>query len=487
MKKIIYGFLGLMAMGFVACDDNDLPNPTPPVNSQDYVLDDIYVENQLLLEQYNLADLNAQDEQIFVALIQPELPTGYSYDLNLEISADHFETVASVPVKAEYHGPLEHDPIPWYFYINPDDLQGAIYSGISKTGQPLNLEVRYQVLTVNGNQTAYVGNPENDENYYGPFSMYVIPYEMTVVIEENYYLIGSMTDPSWDLGAAIKFNHEGEDQYSNPVFSLEVEITEAQASSLSDDGWWWKIIPQSTYESQNWDGTVIGVKTDGDTAIDGSLIDSDSQAGRMAEAGTYILTINMEEMIYNFAPVVKSLYVPGNTNNWSFTTLLPLADADTDTYTGYVGVTGGFKFTIEPDWDGPNYGAGEAEGELSDTGDNLEMGENGLYYFDVNLPSLTYTATAISTIGVIGDGTPGGWDEDTALNPNSDFTVWSGVVNFTEGSFKFRMNNAWDLNLGGYQLNLTQNGSDLTSPGTGRYEVILNLGSYPYSCRLVAQ
>ena len=485
MKKYLYAFMGLITLGIVACDDDNLPNPAPPVNSQDVILSNVTLENALLYDEYDLASLNANDELIYVASILPELADGYSYKANVEISIDDFEHYTNVPA-IMVDETLDNNDFPaWKMFINPDALQGAIYSGISKTGQPLELQVRYQIMTVKGNQTAYIGNPDNDQNFYGPFKINVIPYEMTLVIEENYYLIGSMQ--GWSLANGIKFNHEGDDQYANPIFTLEVTITETQASSLDDNGWWWKIIPESTYSAQDWNGTVIGVTVDGSTDIDGILIDNNAQSGRMAEAGTYILTINMEEMIYNFAPVVEFLYVPGATNGWSFTTLLP-SNGTGANYSGYVGVTGGLKFTTDTSWaDDATFGAGDEAGVLTNPGSDITEDPNGLYYFNVDLENMTYSSTLIETIGVIGDGTPGGWDSDTALEPNDDFTIWSGVVNFTTGKFKFRMNNAWDLNLGGYELNLTQDGSDIPTPGEGKYEVILNLGTYPYQCRLIAQ
>ena len=472
--------MGLMAFGLAACDDDNLPNPPGQSNEQDPVLSSVSVSGRLTQSQYDLESLNASRTNIAIASVSaPDLAEGYSLKAAVEISNDGFANAVSVS------STVNEEDGNYVVSVNPDVLQGAIVSGISKTGVPLNLDVRLQLMTVKNNQTAYIGDPET--NYYGPYAMYVIPYPVSLVIEENYYLIGSMTDPAWSLGAGIKFNHVGDDQYANPIFTLEVEITESQASSLSGDGWWWKIIPESTFTSEDWGDTVIGVSVDGSTDIDGKLVDSDAGSGRMAEAGTYLLTINMEEMIYNFSPITDYIWMPGNANGWSFTTKLPIADSANDIYAGYAAVDGGFKFTIEPDWDGPNYGAGASAGTLDTAGDNIELAAKGLYYFDVNMPALSYTSTLIEAVGVIGDATPGGWDNDTPLTQGADFTTWSGIINFTAGEFKFRMNNNWDLNLGGYELDLVQNGSNIASPGSGRYQVILDLGSVPYKCRLIAQ
>lgn len=186
----------------------------------------------------------------------------------------------------------------------------------------------------------------------------------------------------------------------------------------------------------------------------------------------------------------SQLYTPGDANGWNQGASLRLI---TDNFVNYYGYAvlgpGGFKFSTQDNWDGINYGAGAADGELDTAGDagNLSVPTLGLYWCDVNISALTYTATYIQTIGVVGDATPGGWDASTALTPSADFTVWSGDVTLTDGEFKFRANDGWDVNLGGTYDNLVQGGANLPSPGAGTYTVTLNLGTIPYSCTLVSK
>lgn len=81
---------------------------------------------------------------------------------------------------------------------------------------------------------------------------------------------------------------------------------------------------------------------------------------------------------------------------------------------------------------------------------------------------------------MIGNATPQGWDASTALT-SDDYLVWKGTVAMTEGEFKFRANDNWDINLGGSLDDLVQGGDNIKSPGAGTYEVTLDLSKLPYT------
>jgi long-subunit fatty acid transport protein len=130
-----------------------------------------------------------------------------------------------------------------------------------------------------------------------------------------------------------------------------------------------------------------------------------------------------------------------------------------------------------------NYGFAE-EGKLSTDGGagNINAGANGLYWCQVNTTELTYSLYLAETLGVIGDATPGAWDNSTALTPSADFLVWTGDVEFKAGGeWKLRANNAWDVNLGGDMNNLSKDGSNIATPGEGVYTVTLDLSKLPYT------
>ncbi len=101
-----------------------------------------------------------------------------------------------------------------------------------------------------------------------PQKIKVTPYPSDLVIENNYYLLGTIND--WSVATAIKLDHTG-NPYENPVFTLKVNISNEQAAS----GWWWKVVPESTYLTGNWvsgDNAAYGVAENGDEATEGMLI-----------------------------------------------------------------------------------------------------------------------------------------------------------------------------------------------------------------------
>lgn len=182
------------------------------------------------------------------------------------------------------------------------------------------------------------------------------------------------------------------------------------------------------------------------------------------------------------------LYTPGAANGWNFSGAQKLVTSDFTTYWGYaVLYAEGFKFTSQDNWDGINYGQGEEEGTLSEDSEagNLTVEEDGLYYCTVNLSSLTYTTSLVSTYGIIGSATPGGWDNETTLE-SEDYLVWTGTMTLVPGEYKFRANDAWDINLGGEAGNLNPGGDNLAFDGEeGEYVVTLNLSNPPYTCTIV--
>ncbi|WP_438424343.1 SusF/SusE family outer membrane protein [Aquimarina macrocephali] len=113
----------------------------------------------------------------------------------------------------------------------------------------------------------------------------------------------------------------------------------------------------------------------------------------------------------------------------------------------------------QPQW-GLSGGSLASSATLGSDPDTFSVAAEGYYTLDVNIQDLTYTVNAFDAsgatdytaqgIGIIGDSTPGGWDNDTDLTQSAfDPHLWyiNGIV-LTNGEGKFRANNAWDVNWG---------------------------------------
>jgi hypothetical protein len=104
-----------------------------------------------------------------------------------------------------------------------------------------------------------------------------------------------------------------------------------------------------------------------------------------------------------------------------------------------------WKFATQPNWNGPNYGDGGA-GKLDANGGNFNA-TAGYYKINANTSTMTYTAVATKW-GVIGDATPLGWGDETALTYSPSQRIWQGVMHLTAANIKFRANHDWGLNYG---------------------------------------
>lgn len=470
MKKFfIYGVGAVMGLSLVACDDYEEPNPPAQSNPQESILQTSEVNvSPLATGTYNLDQLNQSETSLNLASIAcSTLPQGYEFQTNVEISNDNFETSYVVPSDVEYND----ESSVWVVSVTPDNLQGVYQQNFTKDPAQTTLSYRLQVCTVINKQVAYVGGPTH---YYGPFSLTFEPY-FDHEIEDAYYLVSSAN--GWDLQTAVELTNGGGNPYDDAQFkSVIFTVTEDQAAA----GYQWKIVPASTVAAGTMDGNT---NYGGGSGLEGKLV-LDGSNGVLNEAGPYELTIDMQALTYKFVVASPYLYTPGSSNNWTQTDSQLLYTSDYTTYNGYAYLSGEFKFTNAPDWDHTNYGATDEAGTLTTAGDagNLTVETPGLYWATVNVAKLTYSLAAISTYGVVGDATPGGWDASTALTPSEDFLTWEGDVLFSgTGEWKLRANDAWDINLGGNMQNLNPGGDNIATPGEGTYHVVLKLGQLPYA------
>ena len=186
------------------------------------------------------------------------------------------------------------------------------------------------------------------------------------------------------------------------------------------------------------------------------------------------------------------LYVPGDYQGWSPPTAPTVAASIANVYEGYINEPAGgsyhFKFTSANDWNHINYGAGNTAGTLSTDGQagDLVLPSAGYYELVANPAKLTWSYTKI-TWAIIGDATPNGWGGDTPMAYDAANGVWTVTcAMLSTGSFKFRANNAWNIDFGIDANNHLQyadnpafpyngNLNNLSVPSSGNYTIILNL------------
>ncbi len=154
--------------------------------------------------------------------------------------------------------------------------------------------------------------------------------------------------------------------------------------------------------------------------------------------------------------------------------------AASDKLEGYVymaNASNNWKFATQPNWNGPNYGDGGA-GKLDANGGNINS-TAGYYKINANSTTMTYTAVA-TRWGVIGDATPQGWSDETALTYSPAQRIWQGVMHLTAAGIKFRANHDWGLNYGSDKAdgNLGAGAANIPIPLESDYAITLDL-SHP--------
>lgn len=363
------------------------------------------------------------------------------------------------------------------FFTNPETLNvldGAVSSDkweefvlnhYGKSPAVVENYIRFAAYVLNGGQLSRLGG---ETKWFATTQVSVTPVDLKLDVESAYYLVAG--------DSKTEFSHSDAHPYDDPNFSLMFEVAD---DALPFE---WMIAPESASAASGFYGVS---QTGSVTDFSGNLVLGGAK-GVISEAGKYSMKLNMLDKTYEISkiagPDVEYLYTPGGANGWGFgDDNMKVKNNGDQTFSGYVYVDGEFKFATDSSW-AQNWGLNG--GVLTAGGDNIKVDPSGLYYLNANFNNMTLGATLITRIGVIGDFN--GWGSDVALTPNANYTIWSGDIDFSAaGGWKFRMNDGWDLNLGGVESNLVQNGDNLPMAETGTYTVTLDLSKFPYSCTVV--
>lgn len=332
-------------------------------------------------------------------------------------------------------------------------------------------------------------------------------------IDTNYYLVGQMTD--WSLDTKFKFTHSDADVYEDPVFTIMFTTT--------DDNQYWKIIPQGNVDAGNiWavennPKGVVGVEKDGDDAMSGTLLTTTSKgekanAGKIAKAGIYQMTINMMDYTYSIKQIAPEYYLVGALQSWSDQNMSCLMTAETAMVQNFTTKWTGdanMKIWLGSDfgkWDNAfgsasGDGVNTAEGKLKAGGGAIVCPEKGAYYtFTADFSTMTYKWTKLANqnptefkyVSLIGVG--GKWNEgdDIDLKQVAPHNWYLAKQEIPAGGLKIRADHKWrdDGNWGfaegqKYESKgtlITSGGSSNISVPAGTYNIYFNdiTGAYAF-------
>lgn len=281
---------------------------------------------------------------------------------------------------------------------------------------------------------------------------------------KGYFMLGDFADHGWDP--------------TNPILMTETaegsKIYKAVVTTTGSTNWY-KFYGASALKGSatTWDDinpTVMGCAANGDASTFGFLEWRDVQTPAIEGAGTWIVTLDANTWTYTVSSPV--LYLAGDANGWNQTE--PFASTDGINFWGFAYLNNnGFKFSTQKDWKGTNYGTDFSTAADAGNISLPEGNEEGFYKIVLNLDSKTMELTPITTIGIIGDATPNGWDASTPMTYSKADGAWViKDVQLKDGELKFRANDGWDINWGGTPDALKQDGDNLKM-SEGTYDIKL--------------
>ncbi|MDE6793559.1 MAG: hypothetical protein K2J48_10810 [Muribaculaceae bacterium] len=489
MKKIkLFSALAL-TLALAACDDFDLPNPPGQTNTDP----EAYFENSNLVmapnsEAISLTAANEANQYVTVANITTfeNFPEGYTLEVDMEVGNDGtFSKTTTLSTV------IDGDAVT----VNPDLLNGAIQSVITKKPGTYDVNSRLAAYAVRGNTRIRLGGVNN---YYLTEALNVTTFDATKVIEDAYYLVPCALDGTPNMGAAIQMNNTAGSSvsaYDNPEFAIKIE-------SPAPDGYFFKIAPQSAISAGS-AASLYGANPAAD-GMSGKL-STDYGVGHISITGDVLITVNMEEDSYSVNYAFEVLYpFSGST---AADKLMLLYTTNYINYSGVAAINNQWFLGAKPDKKAEPLFRQSEEEEAVVSEDGLVMTGlltndpsaaqiktpvrgNHLYWVDVNLVQLTYSLSAIETLSVIGSAN--GWSNEPEnvvdLTPSKDLKIWTGTDIHVGPEFKLNANHAWEIDFGGTKVtdtegehvyNITMKGGNLEVE-EGNYDITVDFSVQPY-------
>ena len=391
------------------------------------------------------------------------------------------------------------------------DLVNYITGKYGKRPKERDIDATLDAWLSNGSTAAKMATSET-------FQVKAIPE--APFIDAAYYLVGDLTE--WGLDTKLKFAHSDADVYEDPVFTLMFTTTK--------DDQCWKIIPQGNVDKgniwavENAPEGVVGIEVDGDKAMSGKLLTTNSEgnkagAGKIAKAGIYQMTINMMDYTYTIKQIAPEYYLVGKLQGWASepkdkTCLMYAETPMVQSYTTQWNDDANLKIWLGSDWGDWNnaYGSATMADANTPTGklkvDNnagaIICPEPGAYYtFTADFSTMTYKWTKLANqnptefeyvalIGVGGKWSNGDDIDDIDLKQVAPHNWYKANVKIPAGGLKIRADHKWrdDGNWGFAEgQNYESKGTLITSGGSnnipvpaGTYNIYFNdiTGAYAF-------
>ncbi|MDE6812185.1 MAG: hypothetical protein K2J15_07545, partial [Muribaculaceae bacterium] len=313
------------------------------------------------------------------------------------------------------------------------------------------------------------------------------------VIEEAYYVFGPFIGGNTPA-TGVAMIHSDRDEYDDPSFTYFFEVSESEAAT----GYSLMIAPASVKTAAGNAQQCYGAgQNEGKLVLAGQPI-------KVEAAGPYKLEVNMKEFTYAISAAPKQLYAPSDGAKFN-KKCLALPTSDYVIYSGLTYLENGFTLTGQKGWTPVAYGQGDGAGVIKriDNGNNdddkIAVENKGSHWVSVDLGKMTVSTEFVKTLGIVGSFNGWGETDDPELKHDANFIEWKGEFTVTEDDlkdnpceWKIRANADWKVSFGEpkWEGNVqVDNQADFDGANwkiteAGKYEVVFNCGTYPYTVTL---
>jgi flagellar basal body P-ring protein FlgI len=231
----------------------------------------------------------------------------------------------------------------------------------------------------------------------------------------------------------------------------------------------------------NWGGTTF---PSGTGVVDG--------AAMTAVAGVYNVSFNTSTLAYTFKSqqtIFQIISILGDATPGGYTTDTDMTTTDGNIYSlkrvslvpGGLKLRGDHSWTLPYNWGGTEFPSGTAVVDA----DPITIPAAGYYNISFNKTTLVYSFT-FQVISIIGDATPGGWDNDTDMATVDGNNYTLANVALIAGALKLRGNHSWTLpyNWGGTDFpsgTAVVDADPITITTSGDYNISFDVITAAYS------
>ncbi len=374
-----------LALGFCACDDDEVIEGIPQTNEQLPQMVADGVVSVPVINANQSIDLEALKDAKEINVIDIAEVTNLPVDNELKLEmlfADNAElnnaSISPVELKKDESGNVLEKG-----FVYVEDWDNAFKAVFGKDPQARLGYMGFNVYAVKGTSEVYLGRLGEAT------AVNVTPY-VSPFIDTVYYLMVNGEKRA-------EFKHTGGNIYDNPNFKASAKVDLSVDMDYETFLCPWYIVAKTYAETQDASVARMVFAPESPEATEGKLL-TNTGADDIPASGTLILdgaitfTFNAETLDFTIKETPKAMYMIGKFCNWlwddpALAEMVPVWGSPDKYWTiRYVNAGDGFKFNSNKDWDNGEMGyaqitVGSSVTTIKDNGGNIDIEDSGWYIF----------------------------------------------------------------------------------------------------------